>query len=386
MTSPARRAAGPAPHSPVREPRNPEHAPANARRAWREETEAATGPRRAAEPPTDPTPRRAAAAIPASRPGVRPWRTGLLAGSLALVVTATAAAAPDALSSLTPADRPAVQERAAALPLATPQAAAPDDQPVGDRPDRGATRPPVPAAVPPAAVPPPPAPAVVAPPVPRVAGIPNPCPIDLPITDAMSAATITDRAEKRWGLTLTGSQWRSSEYRPVVKLFAETLDAVDCTDYLARVKAGNGGRLEINSGSTRSWAWGDYGLTRPNVLTLDFSKFKQGYAEGDRGRLVRLIIHEMAHSLNTDRDASPAYWNRFQGVWAGNGPVSHYGSTPTESFADAVGYYVARCAADNPYATTRHRDYYEYVKANIFGGREFGTAVGTRQSCDGEGR
>lgn len=221
---------------------------------------------------------------------------------------------------------------------------------------------------------------------PKLAGVPNPCLIDMPITADMSAAEITSRAEKQWGFKLTGSQWRDDAYRPVVELFAETLDAVDCTGYLDRVKAGNGGSLEISSNPTRSWAWGDYGLTRANVLTLDFVKFRQGYADGDRGRLVRLVIHEMAHSLNADRGSDPAYWRAFNRVWGTNGPVSAYGSTPTESFADAVGYYVARCAADNPYATTKHSAYYDYVKKNIFDGREFGGAVGTPQYCDVKGR
>lgn len=219
-----------------------------------------------------------------------------------------------------------------------------------------------------------------------VAGIPEPCSPDLIITDSMSAAEITSRAEAQWGFPLTGPQWRDDAYRPVVKLFAETLDSVDCTDYLNRVKAGNGGKLEVSSLPTRSWAWGDYGLTRPNVLTLDFAKFKQGYADGDRGRLVRLIIHEMAHSLNADRFSEPAYWTAFNRVWASNGPVSAYGSVPTESFADAVGYYVARCAADNPYDTRQHQAYYDYVKTNIFAGREFGGAVGVPAECAIKGR
>lgn len=219
-----------------------------------------------------------------------------------------------------------------------------------------------------------------------VAGIPEPCSIDVRITDAMTAAQIADRTEQQWGFTLTGPQWRQDDYRAVVKLFAETLDAVDCTDYLDRVRAGNGGTLEISSLPTRSWAWGDYGLTRPGVLTLDLEKFREGYADGHRGRLVRLIIHELAHSLNADRHANPAYWQAYNKVWNANGPVSDYGSVATESFADAIGYYVARCAADNPYATTQHNAYYDYVQTHIFDGREFGGEPGTEQDCAVEGR
>lgn len=219
-----------------------------------------------------------------------------------------------------------------------------------------------------------------------VAGIPDPCSIDMPIDPRESAAEITDRAEREWGIRLTGSQWRDDEYRSIVQLVTETFDAVDCTDYLDRVKQGNGGSLAISSEPTPSWSWGDYGLTHPNTITLDFVKFRQGYADGDRGRLVRLVIHEMAHSLNADRHAEPAYWRSFNGVWNAKGPVSAYGSTPTESFADAVGYYVARCANDNPYASGAHSEYYDYVRTNIFDGREFGGAVGTDQHCVIQGR
>ncbi|WP_432559026.1 hypothetical protein [Granulicoccus sp. GXG6511] len=219
-----------------------------------------------------------------------------------------------------------------------------------------------------------------------VAGIPEPCSIDVRITDDLTAAEITERAERQWGFTLSGPQWRDEQYRPVVKLFTETVDAVDCTGYVDRVKAGNGGDLEISSLPTRSWAWGDYGLTRPKVLTLDFEKFRQGYADGDRGRLVRLVIHEMAHSLNADRFSEPDYWQAYNRVWSAEGPVSAYGSNATESFADAVGYYVARCAADNPYDSTEHAAYYDYVQTHIFDGRQFGGAVGTPQDCAIEGR
>lgn len=285
---------------------------------------------------------------------------------------------------------PGLLPRLDAMPAASAHAATGADanRTAGDRPNRAGERPDPTATPTPAESPKPSAVAkpVAAMTVTNVAGVPRPCQIDMPITDDMSAAQITAATERQWGFDLTGPQWQQDEYRPIVKLFAETLDSVDCTGYLDRVKAGNGGRLEISSLSTRSWAWGDYGLTRPGVLTLDFAKFRSGYAEGDRGRLVRLIVHEMAHSLNADRGSSPTYWNNYGRVWRSVGPVSAYGSTETESFADAVGYYVARCAADNPYDSSKNQAYYDYVKSNIFDGREFGGAVGTPQTCAIKGR
>ncbi|PFG68134.1 hypothetical protein B0O41_2960 [Propionibacteriaceae bacterium ES.041] len=379
MSRPARRAAGPLPAAD----------PGDGR------------PRRAQAQPARAA--RSASASGSLRP--RALRVGLLSASLTMIAVAAVAVTPDLMAgrlSETPAPVAARVDLApAVVPGVAPELPIAPAEQRAERPDRDLVRPelpiapspaPVPTTAPPAPVAPPqtskpaPPPPPPPPPKPEVAGIPNPCSIDLPITDSMSAATIADRAERQWGFTLTGPQWRDNSYRPVVKLFAETLDSVDCTDYLNRVKAGNGGSLEINSRSTNSWAWGDYGLSRAGVVTLDLTKFKQGYADGDRGRLVRLIIHEMAHSLNADRGEEPAYWQRYQRVWSANGPVTDYGSNQTEGFADAVGYYVARCAADNPYATTKQRAYYEFVKTNIFGGREFGGPVGTGQSCDGEGR
>lgn len=310
----------------------------------------AASPRRAADP-TPPPPRRA--------------RRGILAASLAVLLSAGAVTG---VLSSDVADQLAGDPAPVAAPRPTPDAEfSPEAARAAVREARDAA----------------PAPAMG---LVEVAGVPEPCSINLPLTDSMSAAEISDQAAQQWGLALTGPQWRDDRYRDVVALFAETVDSVDCTDFMNRVKAGNGGGLEVSSLPTNSWAWGDYGLTRPRVLTLDFEKFRQGYADGERGRLVRLVIHEMAHSLNADRHADPAYWRSFNRVWAAHGAVSDYGSSPTESFADAVGYYVARCAADNPYETDRHRAYYDYVRDEIFGGREFGPAAGTPQHCAVKGR
>lgn len=223
-------------------------------------------------------------------------------------------------------------------------------------------------------------------PIAAVTGIPAPaCSADLPWDRNKTSQTdYVAQVSKQWNMELIGSGWTDARNRDVVKLFADTLDAVDCTGYLDKVRAGNGGRLTVSSGPISSWAWGDYGLTRPNTLTLDFDKFREGYAEGDdRGRLVRLIVHEMAHSFNADRFQEPEYWQRNQRLFREVGPISEYGSRDsTETFADAVGYYVARCALDNPYDQKRFQPYYEMVKQYVFDGKEFGGPVGSRQTCN----
>ncbi|WP_026927760.1 hypothetical protein [Granulicoccus phenolivorans] len=233
---------------------------------------------------------------------------------------------------------------------------------------------------------PPPSQAQELAPIAPVTGIPAPaCPADLTWDRSKtSQSEYVRQISQKWDMELTGSGWTDSRNREVVKLFGDTLDAVDCTGYLDRVRTGNGGRLTVSSDPIASWAWGDYGLTKPNTLSLDFVKFREGYAEGtDRGRLVRLIIHEMAHSFNSDRFQNPEYWQRNQQLFREVGPISAYGARDsTETFADAVGYYVARCAHDNPYDQARNKPYYEMVKKYVFDGKEFGGPVGSTQKCN----
>lgn len=218
-----------------------------------------------------------------------------------------------------------------------------------------------------------------------VPGIAQPCSTDFVYDTDQSPEQNVSRMEELWDLTLSGRQWSDPQYRDGVLVFASTLDAVDCTAYLDKVRAGNGGRLEVSSEPPRtSWAWGDYGLTRPNIVTLDMSKFQQGWEEGQRGRMARLTIHEFAHAVNSDRFENPPYWQRTTELFTTVGPISDYGSTDTETFADAVGYYVARCAKDNPYLDTKFQPYYDLVRTEVFDGVEFGTAVGETQVCTGE--
>ena len=103
---------------------------------------------------------------------------------------------------------------------------------------------------------------------------------------------------------------------------------------------------------------------------------------GEEGRLTRLVAHELAHVLNSDRYSDPEYWTIFKKLHASEGRFSEYaGSSVTETFADVVGYYVGRCALDNPYDTGKYDAYYEYAKTYIFGGKEFGPAPGVAPTC-----
>lgn len=219
-----------------------------------------------------------------------------------------------------------------------------------------------------------------------VAGIPEPC-----VSKALwpKDASVTEtrlQLAKEFGVVPVGEGWTKPENREIVKIVWQTFDAISCTSYLSDIKAKNRGLLVINAGPISGWAWGDWGLTRPGMITFDFAKWHQALDEKDPGRLVRLVIHEIGHAYNVDRGSNPAYWTTFKALQAKEGKFSDYAkNNPEETFADTLGYYVARCAKDNPYDTPGQRAYYEYVKKHIFNGATFGPEPGEKPNCSGAG-
>lgn len=219
-------------------------------------------------------------------------------------------------------------------------------------------------------------------PVAPVTGIPTPCPVtqEWPGDDA-PIDTIKVALTENFGFELTGPQWEESS-RESIKILWQTLDAVDCTGYIENLQAKVGGNVGINASTISGFAWGDWSLTKTNHVTMDFSKFQRALDSGDEGRLVRLVTHELAHVLNSDRYEEPAYWQSFKQLYAAEGRFSDYASSSvTETFADVVGYYVGRCALENPYDDGEHAAYYEFAKTEIFGGKEFGPAPGEKPNC-----
>lgn len=214
-----------------------------------------------------------------------------------------------------------------------------------------------------------------------VTGVPQPCATQVAWPADLTLAELKPLLERRHQVRLIGQEWTTPEYRPLVQIVWESLDAVSCTDYLAEIRRKTKGDIVISAGPIAGWAWGNWGLTQPGVLTLDFRKWITAYRDGDSGRLVRLVIHELGHAYNVDRGAAPAYWTSFQAVYRQHGRFSDYGHNDMETYADVLGYYVARCAQGNPFASPGNEAYYAWAKANVFGGREFGTAPGTLQDC-----
>ncbi|VEJ60027.1 hypothetical protein [Arachnia propionica] len=218
---------------------------------------------------------------------------------------------------------------------------------------------------------------------PSVVGIHAPCPATHPWPgDKAPISEITKQLSDNFGVTLAGNGWTDAN-RTQISVVWQALDAVSCTDFLANLKAKVSGTIGINAASIGGFAWGDWSLTKPGYLTFDFTKWKEAVDLGDIGRLSRIVIHEFTHIFNADRDSNPKYWTEFQGLAAKQEVFSSYaGRNNLETLPEVVGYYVARCAKDNPYDTGKFNAYYEWVKTNIFAGREFGPAPGTKASCN----
>ncbi len=219
-------------------------------------------------------------------------------------------------------------------------------------------------------------------PVAPVTGVPSPCPTTYAWPgDDVSIDQIKAGITANFGFQLTGGKWTDANREPI-RILWQTLDAVGCTSYVKDLQGKVNGNVGLNAGSISGFAWGDWSLTRSGYVTLDFTKFKQAIDSGDEGRLTRLVIHELAHVLNSDRGSDPGYWAEFKRLYSKQGRFTTYaGSSVTETFGDVVGYYVGRCAANNPYDTGRFDAYYDFAKDYIFGGREFGPAPGTTPDC-----
>ena len=214
-----------------------------------------------------------------------------------------------------------------------------------------------------------------------VTGIPTPCVSTVAFPADASIDEVKAGLEQNFGFKLAGKQWTKANSEPI-KILWETLDAMECTSYRTALQSKVSGQVGINAGSISGYAWGDWSLTKGGYVTMDFSKFQGAIESGDEGRLTRLVAHELAHVLNSDRDSNPDYWRAFKKVYAKQGRFSDYaGRSITETFADVVGYYVGRCALDNPYNTGKYDAYYEYAKTYIFGGKEFGPAPGEALNC-----
>lgn len=213
-----------------------------------------------------------------------------------------------------------------------------------------------------------------------VNGIPQPCPTSAEWPETASLRTIRAQLQQRIGVPLQGAGWTDPRHREMVKVVWETTGALSCTDYLAKIKRQNP-TLVLNAAPISGWAWGDFGLTRANALTLDFAKWQQAVDDHDEGRMVRVLVHELGHAWTSDRGSNPAPWRTFNALYAKHGNFSNYGDGASENFSEAIGYYVARCASGNPYDSGTFNEYYEFARNNVFGGVDFGPKPGVKPAC-----
>jgi hypothetical protein len=209
--------------------------------------------------------------------------------------------------------------------------------------------------------------------------IPAACPATHPYSSQFPMAELRTGIETNWGFTLTGTYWTDDTYRPVVAMIWQTLDAISCTPYLTTLHS-KVGALELRATSIGGWVAGDYGLSKRDAVSLDFPQLLTSY-QTDPGHVSRLFVHEVSHAYSRDRSDGPTYWADFTSLYNTLGRFGSYGGSASETFSEVVGYYVARCAANNPY-TTAKAGYYDFVKTEVFGGREFGPALGQTLVCD----
>jgi hypothetical protein len=209
--------------------------------------------------------------------------------------------------------------------------------------------------------------------------IPSACPATHPYSPQLSMAQLHDGIGSNWGFTLTGTYWTVDTYRPVVAMIWQTLDAISCTPYLTTLHS-KVGALELRATSIGGWVAGDYGLSKRDAVSLDFPQLLTSY-QTDPGHVSRLFVHEVTHAYSRDRSEGPTYWADFTSLYNKLGRFGSYGGSASETFSEVVGYYVARCAANNPYSTAK-AGYYDFVKTEVFGGREFGPALGQTLVCD----
>lgn len=233
---------------------------------------------------------------------------------------------------------------------------------------------------------------------PAVTGIAEPCSLDHPYPADESTEAIVAGIEEHWGLVLQSADksWTDDSRRDILRIFWETLDAVDCTEFLDTVRDKNGGSLAVRAGTPVYGGWADYGLTQPGALTIDPDEQQAGIDRGIEENVAQNLIHELGHAYSNDRrdDAPaehPSYYANYVGIHGEQGGMSRYGNTSqSENFADVLGFYVARCAPEafetggellpNPY-DGGFGDYYAYARDVVFGGKEFGPAPGSAATC-----
>lgn len=225
-------------------------------------------------------------------------------------------------------------------------------------------------------------------PIPRAPGMQRSCPMTHRFPARASSAQVVTAVRHNWGVRLTGPSWKKPANAAVLRVMWQTLDSLDCTPFLKTVKTKNDGGLIISGEKKGSWAWGDYGYSDPDGVSFSLDKMADAIDDAQSPRVVRVMVHEMAHAWSADRNEDSGYFKAFAKL-GGAKPLTAYGAQNTsENFAEAAGYYVARCATEqsdtgkprpNPYDDADNADYHKFVGKRLFGHVKFGPDPG--RSC-----
>jgi hypothetical protein len=215
--------------------------------------------------------------------------------------------------------------------------------------------------------------------------IPNPCQPAHPFEADASTDELIG-VINAFGFKTTGPLW-TSDYHEVIFEIATTLNGISCTSFLDDLKANHGGELP----NLKAWDKGNrFSGSYDGAVNLYFSNIRSQQTDSP-GYASRLFIHEMTHAYTSNRASNPAYYQTFATLNRQLGPLTEYASSysgdsrVSENFSEVVAYYVARCATD-PYNGDRPYDegfqsYYSFAKDTIFGGQEFGPALGQPMDC-----
>ncbi len=212
-----------------------------------------------------------------------------------------------------------------------------------------------------------------------------------PFPQGQSGAQIVAAMEGRWKFDLIDGNlsWADSRFLPVLKIWWDTLSAVECTPFINEINRKNDGSLKIMATSCIGGLWGTYGLECfPGGLAINIANQQGGIDRGIPHTVTQNIIHELGHAYNNDRGSNPPYWTQYVSIYNSVGGLSGYGrSSITENWSDVLGFYVARCADEvfsgsgpNPYSIG-YTEFYNFAKTQVFGGVEFGPPAPSTVTC-----
>ncbi len=209
-----------------------------------------------------------------------------------------------------------------------------------------------------------------------------------PFPESSGVEAIITQFAQKWKINLVdgGSSWRTPQYMPLLKIYWETLLAVECTPFLGMIT--KSGPLNLEAGSNPS-LWGDF--TSPPNLRMHLPNILNSVSSNPEN-VQQNLIHELGHVLRGRDSAMYSANEQICGTGSPNAYVSGYGDTNcSENLSEILGYYAIRaskewgigaeyCPAKNPYDWGQSK-YYQWAKTTVFGNIEFGPPAPESGAC-----